>query len=204
MYAKAQRYLSNSDKKLAALIQRSGPCKIVNSESITPYQSLVRSVVYQQLHGKAAATILGRFLELFPKSKFPKPEQILALKPSTMRAVGLSQAKMLAIRDIALKTSEGLVPGSKAIVKLSDQEIIDRLTAIRGVGIWTVQMMLIFKLGRLDVLPATDFGVQKGFSITYKKPHPTPKQLMEFGERWQPYRSIASWYMWRATDSDKQ
>ena len=203
MHIKAQRHLSKSDKKLAALIQRAGPCTLVTTERISPYQSLVRSVVYQQLHGKAAATILARLLALFPNGKFPKPEQILALRPSSMRKVGLSNAKMLAIRDIALKTSEGLVPSSSVISKLSDQEIIDRLTSIRGVGIWTVQMMLIFKLGRLDVLPATDFGVQKGFSITYKRPHPTPKQLLAYGERWQPYRSIASWYMWRATDAAK-
>ena len=204
MHTKAQRYLSKSDKKLAALIERAGPCTLSRTDTISPYQSLVRSVVYQQLHGKAAATILGRLLDLFPTTRFPKPEQILALKPSAMRKVGLSQAKMLAIRDIAQKTSDRLVPGSKAINKLSDQEIIDRLTSIRGVGIWTVQMMLIFKLGRLDVLPATDYGVQKGFSLTYKRPHPSPKQLLEFGQRWEPYRSIAAWYMWRATDALKK
>lgn len=204
MHAKAQRHLSKSDKKLAELIKRAGPCTIAATEKVSPYHSLMRSIVYQQLHGKAAATILARLLELFPKSRFPKPEEILAINPKKLRKVGLSENKMLAIRDLALKTKEGWVPSSSAIIKLSDEEIIERLTTIRGIGVWTVQMMLIFKLGRTDVLPATDFGVQKGFSITYKKPHPTPKQLAEFGERWKPYRSVASWYMWRATDNLKK
>lgn len=200
MHLKAENHLKKVDKKLKALINCVGPCTLNPQQRMTPYQSLIRAVVFQQLHGKAAQTILDRFIALFPKRRFPKPEEVLSVSPTAMRKAGLSKAKSLAIKDIAKKTIDGVVPTSKAIRKLSDEEIIERLTSIRGVGLWTVQMMLIFKLGRLDVMPASDYGVQKGFSLTFRKPHPKPKELLESTEHWSPYRSIGAWYMWRAVD----
>ena len=196
----AEEYLSKQDPTLGKLIKKVGPFTLQPEKLVSPYQSLVRSVVYQQLHGKAAATILKRLIDLYPNKKFPTPEDILATSSEKLRSVGLSENKMLAIKDIALKTKEKIVPITKIIEKLSDQEIIDRLTKIRGVGTWTVQMMLMFKLGRPDVMPSTDFGVQKGFALLYKKPHPKPKELNDYANRWKPYRSAASWYMWRAVE----
>lgn len=203
IHKNAERKLSKCDPILARIIKEVGACTLEPDEKVSPYESLLRSIVYQQLHGKAAATILGRFLEQFSKRRFPKPEEVLHMDPAVMRSCGLSASKSLAIKDLALKTIEGVVPTSRKINLLSDEEIIERLTQIRGVGIWTVQMMLMFKLGRLDVIPHTDFGVQKGFSIAYAKAHPTPKELLAFSEIWRPYRSIASWYMWRVVDVSK-
>ena len=169
-----------------------------------PWQALVRSVAYQQLNGTAAQTIFNRFLALFPDTKFPTPEQIVAAPDEKMRGAGLSRAKTAAIKDIAAKTIAGVVPERRAITKLSDVEIVERLTMIRGVGPWTVEMMLMFTLGRLDVLPATDYGVRNGFAIVYGwKELPLPKDLLAHGERWRPYRSIAAWYMWQAVDLAK-
>jgi DNA-3-methyladenine glycosylase II len=161
----------------------------------------VRSVAHQQLHGKAANTILKRFVALYPGKPFPSPEELLETDDEKLRGVGFSRAKVAAIKDIAAKTVEGVVPTSCAIHKMSDTEIVERLTTIRGVGPWTVEMLLIFKLGRPDVWPVTDFGVRKGFSIAFElEEMPTPKELMAHGERWRPYRTTVAWYLWRATD----
>jgi DNA-3-methyladenine glycosylase II len=167
----------------------------------SPYESLVRSVAYQQLNGTAAATILGRVLKLYPGQRFPRPEDILSTPEEKLRGAGLSRAKVAAIRDIAAKTIEGVVPTSRVITKMTEVEIIERLTAVRGVGPWTVEMLLIFTLGRTDVLPVTDYGVRKGFALTYGwKELPSPKELLEFGKRWRPHRTTAAWYFWRALD----
>jgi DNA-3-methyladenine glycosylase II len=201
MNKKAMRELSNLDKVMARLMKEVGPIKLEPEFKLHPYEALIESVVYQQLTGKAAATIFGRVKALFPKKKIPKPQLILDTADELFRAAGLSGAKTAAIKDIALKTIEGVVPSARAIEKMSEEEILSRLTQIRGVGPWTVEMLLIFKLGRPDILPATDYGIRKGFSLAYKKKDlPSPKELMRFGERWKPHRTTAAWYLWRAID----
>jgi len=158
-------------------------------------------VAYQQLTGKAAETILGRVLALYPGKKFPDPEDLLKTPDRKLRAAGFSWAKVRAVKDIAAKTLEGVVPPSRALVRMADEEIIERLTACRGVGTWTVEMLLISTLGRPDVWPSTDYGVRKGIALLYKmKELPTFKETLEFGERWRPHRSAAAWYLWRACD----
>ena len=170
-----------------------------------PFQSLVQAVAHQQLNGTAANTILTRFKKLFPGRKFPRPEDLAKVTDEQIRACGFSFAKIKAIRDIAEKTLSGIVPSSRQIVKLSDDEIIARLTEVRGVGRWTVEMLLIFQLGRRDVLPADDFGVRTGFRLAYKKREmPKPKELLAFGERWKPHRTTAAWYLWCAADAAKR
>jgi DNA-3-methyladenine glycosylase II len=193
-------WLSRADKTLARLIKKVGPCTL-KPQRRTPFQSLVRSVAYQQLNGTAAATILGRVKALYPGRRFPTPEDILATADEKLRGAGLSRAKTAAIKDIAAKTIEGIVPSSRIISRMTEAEIIERLTTLRGVGPWTVEMLLIFTLGRTDVLPVTDYGVRKGFALTYGwKELPTPKELLEYGERWRPHRTTAAWYFWRALD----
>ena len=195
------KHLSKADKTLGKLIQRVGPCTLKPERNCSPFQSLVRSVAYQQLTGKAAATIVGRVKSLFPTQPFPEPKDLIRIPEEQLRAAGLSRAKIAAVKDIAAKTLEGVVPTTAEIRKLSNEEILERLTTIRGVGPWTVEMLLIFRLGRPDVLPATDYGVRKGFAVTYKlKDLPTPKALLEHGEKWRPFRTTAAWYMWRALD----
>lgn len=197
----AMKCLASADPKLGHLIRKVGPVVIETDALRSPYQALVEAVVYQQLTGKAAATILKRFKALFPRKRFPVPSDVLVASDDTLRSAGLSRAKVAAIKDIALKTEEGLVPSSRAIERLGDAEIIERLTAIRGVGQWTVEMLLIFKLRRPDILPATDYGIRKGFALTYGRAElPTPRELLEFGERWRPHRTTAAWYLWRAVD----
>ncbi|HLH52385.1 MAG TPA: DNA-3-methyladenine glycosylase [Verrucomicrobiae bacterium] len=194
-------YLAQTDEILGTLISKVGPCKLVPRRRRSPYESLVRSVVFQQLNGTAAATILGRVKALFPGRRFPKPEELLAMSDKKLRAAGLSRAKTAAVKDIAAKTLAGVVPTSRAINKMSNEEIIERLTSLRGVGPWTVEMLLIFTLGRQDVLPVTDYGVRKGFALTYGwKELPHPRELLEFGERWKPHRTTAAWYFWRALE----
>jgi DNA-3-methyladenine glycosylase II len=201
MTPEAVTHLCRTDKALARLIKKVGPCKMKPHSRRTPFVALVTAVTYQQLNGTAARTILKRFLALYPGKRFPTPEDVLATPEERMRAAGLSRAKTAAIKDIAAKTIEGIVPGSRAITKLSNEEIIERLTSVRGVGPWTVEMLLMFTLGRLDVLPVTDYGVRKGFAVTFGwKDLPTPKELLEYGERWRPHRSTAAWYLWRALE----
>lgn len=193
--------LARADRQLARVIERVGPCTLKPEGQLSPFAALVEAVVYQQLHGKAASAILGRVEALFPHRRFPKPEDFLATPEAALRAAGLSQAKLRAILDISSKTQAGLVPSSRSIARLSDEEIVERLTMLRGVGRWTVEMLLIFKLGRPDVLPATDYGVRQGFAITRGlKDLPKPADVLEHGERWRPYRTVASWYLWRAVE----
>jgi len=201
MTPEAVEHLCRSDKTLARLIKKVGPCTLRPHNRRTPFVALVTAVTHQQLNGTAAQTILKRFLKLYPGKRFPAPEDVLATPDELMRAAGLSRAKTAAIKDIAAKTVEGIVPGSRVITKLSNEEIIERLTSVRGVGPWTVEMLLMFTLGRLDVLPSTDYGVRKGFAVTFGwKELPTPKELLEYGERWRPHRSTAAWYLWRALE----
>jgi len=201
MTEEAIQFLISCDKRLGRLIQQVGPCSLKPKKRRSPFESLVQSVAYQQLNGTAAATILGRVKALYPNRRFPTPEDLLATPDEKLRAAGLSRAKTAAIKDIAQKTLDGIVPTSRTISKLSNEEIIERLTTVRGVGPWTVEMLLIFTLGRTDVLPVTDYGVRKGFAKTYGwKELPTPKELLEHGERWKPHRSTAAWYFWRALE----
>jgi DNA-3-methyladenine glycosylase II len=158
-------------------------------------------VTFQQLNGTAAETIFSRVLALYPGQKFPTPEDLLATPDEKLRAAGLSRNKTAAVKDIAAKTLDGTVPDSRTIRKLSNEEILQRLTIVRGVGPWTVEMLLMFTLGREDVLPVTDFGVRKGFALTYGLAElPTPAALLAHGEKWRPHRTTASWYLWRAVD----
>ncbi len=197
----ALEHLSRNDKVLKRLIRKVGPCALRPRRGIEPFRALVRSVAYQQLTGKAAATILGRVCALFPTKPFPDPEDLIAVANEQLRAAGLSGTKTAAIKEIAARTLDGTVPSRREIQKLSDEEIVERLTVIRGVGPWTVEMLLMFTLCRPDVLPATDYGVRKGFALAYKwKELPRPLELMAYGEKWRPYRSVASWYMWRVLE----
>ena len=201
MTPEAIEHLRRSDKMLARLIKKVGPCTMKIRSRRTPFVALVSAVTYQQLNGTAAETILKRFIALYPGKRFPTPEDVLATPEALMRGAGLSRAKTAAIKDIAAKTVEGIVPTSREILKLTNEEIVERLTSVRGVGPWTVEMLLMFTLGRLDVLPSTDYGVRKGFAVTFGwKDLPTPKELLEYGKRWRPHRSTAAWYLWRALE----
>ena len=200
----ALQHLLQADQVLAGVIKKVGPCPLAPRRGVQPYQALVKAVTYQQLNGTAAETIFGRFLALFPETKFPAPEHVVAATDERLRSAGLSRAKTAAIKDIAAKTIQGVVPTRRAIARMSDVEIVERLTTIRGVGPWTVEMLLMFTLGRPDVLPATDYGVRSGFALVYGlKELPLPKEVLAHGERWRPYRSVASWYFWRALDAAK-
>ena len=202
MTPEAHKYLSETDPIMRRLIQAHGPCALEPETRRTPFQSLVQAVAHQQLHANAANNILGRFKKLFPGRKFPRPEDLAGVTDEQIRACGFSFAKIRAIRDIAEKTISGVVPSGREIVKLPDEEIILRLTEVRGVGRWTVEMLLIFQLGRPDVLPVDDFGVRNGFRVAYKKRSmPKPKELLKFGVRWRPHATTAAWYLWRAADA---
>ena len=201
--------LAAADPKLGALIERVGPFTLKLKSQHSPFEALLESIIYQQLHGKAAAAILKRLLTAFGELH-PAPELLLQAPDDMLRACGLSAAKTKALRDLAAKTLDRTVPTLTAIRRMSDEEIIVRLTQVRGIGTWTVQMLLIFRLGRPDVLPVTDYGVRKGFALTFlrlpkSKPFDasmlaTIDQIERRAEKWRPWRSVASWYMWRACD----
>jgi len=204
-HGKAHRHLANTDPRLAQLIARSRRYNIAPAVSIRPFNAVAESIAYQQLSGKAAATIFGRVRALYPKRKKLNPEQFLATPDESLRAAGLSRAKTAALKDLAAKTIDGTVPSGRALLRMSDDEIITRLTQVRGIGRWTVEMLLLFDLGRPDVWPVDDYGVRKGFAKTFgRRKLPTPKQLMKIGEKWRPYRSVAAWYFWRALDQPEK
>jgi DNA-3-methyladenine glycosylase II len=223
--ALAVRELSAADPKLGRLIARAGPFILRVASAQSPFEALVESIVYQQLHGKAAATIHRRLLESFGPTlaapsiaaateslglPHPTPQQILDCPNTQLRAAGLSANKALALRDLAAKTIDGTVPTLARIRRLSDEAIIEHLTQVRGIGRWTVEMLLIFRLGRPDVLPTSDYGVRKGFALTFGKLKPAdkvtpmdlpkPDEMERRAKKWAPWRSVASWYMWRACD----
>jgi DNA-3-methyladenine glycosylase II len=196
---KAMQHLSATDEKLAELISNTVPFQTDSDQLQSPYEALLESIAYQSISGKAAATIFGRIKALSGNGRAPSPEQMLKIRKPVLRKAGLSGAKVLAMKDLAQKTIDGVVPTLEQAEKLSDEELVERLVSVRGIGAWTVEMFLIFRLGRPDVLPIHDLGVKKGWSVTYgKKYMPRPKELLKFGERWRPYRTVASWYMWRA------
>ncbi len=203
-------HLCNSDKKMAALIEQVGPLKLHVDEIQSSYQALAESIVYQQITGKAAQSICKKVFATFESESFPEPDIMVSATIEKLRSCGLSSAKAMAIRDLAEKTLTGVVPTVEEMHLLEDEALASRLTAVRGVGPWTVHMLLIFRLARLDVMPATDYGIRKGFALTYftKKQLkegilPTPNEIHHRAERWRPYRSAASWYLWRATDLNK-
>src|SRR5579859_2238719 len=193
--------LSLADPLLGRMIGRIGPFRLKIEALHNPFSALAESIAYQQLTGKAAATIFGRVCDLYRPRRYPTPEGILATHSARLRGCGLSRAKTLALKDLAARTLDGTVPTMRRLAAMSDQEIVERLTAVRGIGRWTVEMLLIFRLGRPDVLPVTDYGVQKGFQRTFRtRALPHPKEIASRGERWRPYRTVASWYLWRAID----
>ncbi len=202
----AVAHLRACDAKLAALIDRAGPFTLQLDRSASPFESLLESILYQQLHGKAAAAIHRRMREFFGGD--PTPQQLIATPDEPLRAAGVSFNKIKAMRDLAAKTIGGTVPSHAAIDKMSDADIVERLTEVRGIGSWTVEMLLIFRMGRPDVLPVTDYGVRKGYALTFQRVPktrpieaadlPAPDVVFKRGQRWAPFRSVASWYMWRA------
>jgi DNA-3-methyladenine glycosylase II len=204
-------HLTAADPKLAILIERAGPFTMRLDPAPSPFESLLESIIYQQLHGKAAATIHGRVCAYFGGT--PTPQLLLAAPDEPLRAAGLSGNKMQAIRDLAARTLDGTVPTHAAIRKMSDAAIIEHLSQVRGIGTWTVEMLLIFRMGRPDVFPVTDYGVRKGFALTFQRlpktrplaaeDLPKPEVLLKRGKRWAPFRSVASWYLWRACDLAK-
>jgi 3-methyladenine DNA glycosylase/8-oxoguanine DNA glycosylase len=199
----AHQHLSATDPRLAALIARSRRYNIAPSMSIRPFDALAESIAYQQLNGKAAATIWSRVRALYPR-RYLDPKFVLATPDEQLRAAGLSRSKIAALKDLAAKTIDGTVPSGRALSRMSDDEIIARLITVRGIGRWTVEMLLLFDLGRPDVWPVDDYGVRKGFAKTFgRRKLPTPKQLRKFGEKWRPYRSVAAWYFWRALDDNR-
>jgi DNA-3-methyladenine glycosylase II len=195
----ASRNLAASDPVLATVIDRVGPCTLAADSDVDLFQALLRSIMYQQLHGKAAAAIHSRVLALMPAVTAAAFQE---LSDAVLRAAGLSANKLRTLRDLAARTLDGTVPAASVVAELSDDELIERLTTVRGVGTWTVQMLMIFYLGRPDVMPAGDFGIRKAFSLLYRKGRSVkPEALLRHSRRWQPYRSTASWYLWRSLDT---
>jgi DNA-3-methyladenine glycosylase II len=198
----ALRHLSR-DPVMRRLIRRHGPCALAPLRR-SPYEALTRAIAHQQLNGRAAETILTRFVALFENGRFPSPADVSAARPARLRRAGFSRGKVRAIKDIAWHALAGAVPTRRAAARLADEAIIEQLTRIHGVGRWTVEMLLIFTLGRPDVLPVDDFGVREGYRLAYGlAERPTPKELRAIGERWKPHRSAAAWYLWRAAGERK-
>jgi DNA-3-methyladenine glycosylase II len=199
LYQQAGNYLSELDTDWALLIERVGPCQLELQATREPYEALIRAIAFQQLHGRAAEAILKRFLALYPHRSFPLPEEILATENEVLRQCGFSARKLETIKRLAQASLEGQVPVLEQAKQLSNDELIKELTLLQGIGPWTVEMFLIFTLGRMDILPTHDFGVREGYKkMKALAQQPTPKALAQIGEPWSPYRSIAAWYLWRA------
>ncbi len=205
MLFSATEHLSRVDPVMHRVIGEVGPFTLKPRVRRSLFESLARAIAYQQLHDRAAESILRRFVTLCPSQRFPTPSELLAIAPRTIRRAGFSHAKVAALRKLAEKTLDGTIPTSRAVRKLDDDAIIKRLTELRGIGRWTVEMLLIFQLGRPDVLPVDDFGVRNGFRIAYGlRKMPTPKEVLRYGERWKPHRTAAAWYLWRAADRTRK
>ncbi|HEX2789091.1 MAG TPA: hypothetical protein VHN17_01545 [Steroidobacteraceae bacterium] len=189
------------DPVMAGLIAAAGRYRPEPMPDHPPFETLVRAIAHQQLHGVAAERILARFIDACGKNGFPSPQQVLHAEDARLRATGFSYAKIAALKDLAAKTLSGVVPARSQLQTLPDEDIIQRLTEVRGIGRWTVEMMLMFQLQRPDVLPVDDFGVRNGFRLAYRlRGMPRARALAQFGERWKPHRSLAAWYLWRACD----
>jgi 3-methyladenine DNA glycosylase/8-oxoguanine DNA glycosylase len=202
----AVAHLRAQDPKLGRLIDAVGPCGLRPAHTASLFGALARAIVYQQLNGKAAATIFARVCALFRDAALgPTPQQILRASDERLRGAGLSRNKLASLRDLAQKAKEGRIPDIADIHSMGDEEIIERLTEVRGIGRWTVEMLLMFRLGRADVLPVDDYGIRKGFAAAFgKRALPTRDQLAKHGARWKPYRTVASWYLWRAAERADQ
>ncbi|HUY34774.1 MAG TPA: DNA-3-methyladenine glycosylase [Pirellulales bacterium] len=199
--AVASAALCRADRRLARVIERAGPFTLRPETMQSPFQALLRAIVHQQLSGKAAATIFSRVQTAFPGRYGLSPRAIAAAPDDLLRGAGMSRAKVAAVKDLAAKTLDGTVPTLSRLRRMDDEEILARLVSVRGIGRWTVEMLLMFRLGRPDVLPTGDLGVRRGFMLTYRRPElPPPGELARHGQRWRPYRSVASWYLWRAVD----
>lgn len=200
----AVRHLSQ-DTAWAELIARIGRPRLQVERGRSPYEALLRAIAHQQLHGTAARAILARFQALYDAGTFPSPAQVLSTPEAALRGCGFSTAKIACLREIGARAIDGTVPTRRQAALLSDAELIERLTGIRGVGRWTVEMLLIFTLGRPDVLPVDDFGVRDGYRALYGLPEqPKPRDLAAIGEAWSPFRSTAAWYLWRASDEARR
>jgi DNA-3-methyladenine glycosylase II len=199
-HQRAVTHLRKADPKLAAVIDAVGPCTFAPAEHLAHFTAITRSIVFQQLSGKAASTIYNRFAALFDEDT-PVAHQLIALSDEQLRAVGLSRQKIGYLRDLATRVHTGEVPIDK-LHELSDDDIIAALTSVKGIGRWTAQMFLMFRRGRPDVLPDLDLGIQKGIQRAYRmRKLPTPKRVLEVGAKWAPHRTIASWYLWRSLDA---
>jgi 3-methyladenine DNA glycosylase/8-oxoguanine DNA glycosylase len=197
----ACRHLADADPMLGALIARVGPCLLRPRHTQSLFAAVARAIVYQQLSGTAAATILGRVKAIYAPKRFPAPRDILATAPERLRAAGLSAAKTAALRDLAERSLDGTVPTMRRVRLMDDEEVITRLVQVRGVGRWTAEMLLMFRLGRGDVLPVSDLGIRKGFALTFgSRRLPAAITIERRAERWRPYRSVACWYLWRALE----
>ncbi len=200
----AVRHLRRVDPRFAPVIDRAGPLALEPDRRLNPFASLSRAIVYQQLNGTAARSIYERVKTTIGGTTFPSPQQIVDAPSRMLRRAGLSRAKVLAIKDLARKVLDGTVPGAARLRRMTDEEIVEHLTQVRGIGRWTVEMLLIFQLCRPDVLPVHDYGVQQGFAIIARaRKLPKPKELEAMGERWRPYRTAASWYLWRAVEQER-
>lgn len=198
-YRQAAEYLSGLDADWARHIAAVGPCRHRTTSGREPFEALVRSVAYQQLHARAGDAILGRLLALFGQEVFPTPNQLLAADPAALRSCGFSASKLGTVLGIAQGRLDGVVPTREQALGMTDDELIERLVTLRGVGRWTVEMLLIYSLERLDVLPVDDFGVREGYRrLKAMEKAPTPAQMRALGAAWRPYRTIAAWYLWRA------
>jgi DNA-3-methyladenine glycosylase II len=194
-------HLSRTDPVMAGLVAAAGPYRLKPELECTLFRALVRAISHQQLHANAANAILKRFISSCGSGDFPTAEEVLAAPRRKMRAAGFSLAKIAALKDLARKSLDGVVPERASLAAIADDEIIERITQVRGIGRWTVEMMLMFQLGRADVLPVDDFGVRNGFRLAYGlRKMPPPRALMAFGERWRPHRTAAAWYLWRAVE----
>ncbi len=200
-WAVACRELTERDRPLGAVIERVGGTGFVRRPSSGTFETLAHSIVYQQLSGKAAATIFGRFRALYAGRRFPEPDAVIATPHPLLRSAGLSEAKARAIRDLAEHARRGVVPSIAELRRMPPDEVIERLTVVRGVGRWTVEMLLLFHVGHPDVLPVHDLGIRKGLArIMRRRELPEPDAVTRRGERWRPWRSVASWYLWRAAE----
>lgn len=197
-YHDASTFLASLDEDWRRHVEITGPCLLQPKPARDPYEALVRAIAYQQLHAKAGDAILGRFLALFPDATFPRPEQILATDVQQMRDCGFSTNKIATIQGIAQATLDGVVPDYATALAMDDEALIERLITLRGVGRWTVEMLLIYSLERPDILPADDFGVREGYRrLKGLDVQPTRKQMVGIGQAWSPHRTVAAWYLWR-------
>lgn len=200
-YEVAVAHLSKKDPVMRRVIKSVGPFTLQIEHMQSCFETLMESIVYQQLTGKAAATILGRVKLLYGSDAFPSAQAVLETPDDLLRSAGLSRSKVAALKDLSRLTVDGHIPEISELQKYNDEKIVELLTAVRGIGEWTVHMLLLFRMGRPDILPINDYGVRKGFARAYKLTDlPKPKELLAHGERWRPYRSVASWYLWRVLD----